>query len=134
MITRLIIAGATIVALGAPAAQAAQCSFFAVRSQCLFQFTTGNGNKSMIQQDQRGKTHGLQLAIHAQDGDNNNAYTGQKGTNEVALTVQNGNNNTAYTSQSGENKASVTIQNADGAWAATSSGGDNTLTYVIQSN
>jgi hypothetical protein len=73
MFTRLIIAGATIVALGAPAAQAASCNIFASifsRVQCAYQFTTGDNNKSTIKQDQRGQTSGLQLGIHIQDGDN----------------------------------------------------------------
>jgi hypothetical protein len=137
MFTRLIIAGATVVALGAPAAQAASCpiflSFFA-RVQCAYQFTTGHGNKARISQDQTGHTNGLQLAIQVQDGDNNNAYTGQKGTNEVALTVQDGNNNTAGTHQDGTNLASVTVQSGNGMWSTTGMSGNGGLVTSVQSN
>jgi len=137
MFTRLIIVGATMVALGAPAAQAASCpiflSFFS-RVQCAYQFTTGEGNKARISQNQVGHTTGLQLAIQVQDGDNNNAYTGQKGTNEVALTVQAGDNNTAGTHQNGTNLAAVTIQSGNGNWSSTSMNGNGAVSIGVQSN
>jgi hypothetical protein len=137
MFTRLIIAGATIVALGAPAAQAASCNIFASifsRVQCAYQFTTGDNNKSTIKQDQRGQTSGLQLGIHIQDGDNNVAYTGQKGTNDVALTAQVGDNNSAGTHQNGTNLLAVTVQSGNGNWSSTSMNGDGAVSIGVQGN
>jgi hypothetical protein len=76
MITRVLIVSAAVVALSAPAAQAAPCGpSFLSKMQCAFLFTTGNGNSSTVKQDQRGFNTGLNLAIHLQDGDNNRAKT-----------------------------------------------------------
>jgi hypothetical protein len=138
MITRFIIAGATIVALGAPAVQAAPAcpiflSFFS-KVQCSFQETTGNGNSALIKQDQRGFNRGLQLAIQIQHGDNNVAYTGQKGTNDVALTVQNGDNNTAGTHQEGTNLAAVTVQTGNNGWSTIGQSGNGGTAAVVQDN
>jgi hypothetical protein len=138
MITRFLIAGATIVALGAPAAQAAPaCPIFLAffsKVQCAFQDTTGNGNSAVIHQDQRGYSKGLNLAIQIQDGDNNRAYTGQKGTNEVALTIQNGDNNTAGTHQQGTELAAVTVQSGNGMWSSTSMNGNGAVSIGVQAN
>ncbi len=138
---RILIASATFVALASPVAEAMAAPpiwwcFFLPHSysqkQCAFNITHGSKNKAVIDQDQWGP--GFQFGLNWQNGDGNDAYTGQTGTNEVALTFQNGNNNTAYTSQNGNNKLSVTVQHGNGLWAATSSGGNNTVTAVVQSN
>jgi len=137
MLTRMIIAGATLVALGAPSVQARPihlpffwlCGPFTPQKQCAIQLDRGDNNTARTDQTMTG--YGLQYAFTGQRGNNNNAYTGQTGTNEVALTFQNGNNNTAYTSQTGGGH-SVTVQNGNGMWAASSSDGADTK--VIQSN
>lgn len=131
---RILVVSATLVALTSPAAQAAplwKC-FFLPQSQCAFNITHGNKNKARIDQDQWG--YGFQFGLTVQKGDGNDAYTGQKGTNDVALTFQNGNNNTAFTSQDGTNQGSVTVQSGNGLWGATSTGGNGNFTAVIQAN
>jgi hypothetical protein len=138
MFMRILVASATIVALASPAAQAAPLfklfhgCHFAFQTQCAKNVTKGNHNKARIDQDQWG--FGFQFAAQFQHGDGNNAYTGQKGTNDFALTVQDGNNNTAFTSQDGTNQASVTVQSGNGLWGATSTGGSGNLTAVVQAN
>lgn len=133
---RILVASAALVALASPPAQAGplfklfHSCHFAFQTQCAVNLTKGHHNKARIDQDQWG--YGFQFGMQIQNGDNNNAYTGQKGTNQVALTVQNGNNNTAYTSQQGSNQASITVQNGNGMWAASSSGAGST--YVFQNN
>jgi len=138
MITRFLIAGATIVALGAPAAQAAPaCPIFLSlfsKVQCALVATTGNGNTSVVRQDQRGHSAGLNLAVQLQNGDNNNAFTGQKGTNEIAVTIQDGNRNTAGTHQEGTNLAAVTVQSGNGLWSTTGMAGNGGLVTSFQSN
>jgi len=135
MITRFLIAGATIVALGAPAAQAAPfCPFFQPKVQCALLITHGNGNWSAVKQNQVGFSTGLNLAIQIQNGDNNKAYTGQKGTNEVAVTFQNGDNNTAGTHEQGTNLVAVTVQSGNGMWSSTSMNGDGAVSIGVQSN
>jgi len=144
MLTRLIIAGATIVALGAPSVQAGPvhhhlpffwlCGLFTPQKQCAIQLDLGDDNTART--DQTLTKRGLQYAFTVQHGNNNNAYTGQTGSNEIAMTFQNGNNNTAFTSQAGHNQISVTSQSGSqgGMWAATSSAGTDTVTTVVQSN
>jgi len=139
MITRFLAAGVAIVALGVPAVQAAPAcpiflSFFS-KVQCAFLVTTGNGNSSVVKQNQVGFSTGLNLAIQFQDGDDNRAYTGQKGTNEVALTAQTGNGNTAGTHQLGTNIAAVTVQTGTGnMWSTTGMSGNGGVVTSLQSN
>ena len=137
---RILLASAAIVALAVPPAQAGSlwklfdgCTF-GLQTQCAKNVTHGSNNKARIDQDQWG--NGFQFGFQIQNGNGNNAYTGQTGTNDVAFTLQNGNNNTAFTSQDGNNKASVTLQTGSqgGMWAASTSSGDNTATFVVQQN
>lgn len=139
MITRIILAGATIVALGAPSAQAGSlfhllCGPHVPAKQCAVNFMFGGtGNNETIKQTMTSR-HGFQFALQAQDGSNNNAYTEQVGKNQVALTFQNGDNNSAYTYQEGKNQLSTTVQNGNGMWAVTTVSEDNTVTHVEGSN
>lgn len=138
MITRIILAGATLVALGAPAAQAGPFHFlfcdFAKSSQCAINFMTGgDGNSETIKQTTTSR-HGFQFAFQSQDGSNNSAYTEQIGKNQVAVSVQTGDNNTAYTYQEGKNQLAVTTQNGNGMWALNVNAADNTVTTVTGSN
>jgi hypothetical protein len=144
MFTRILVVSAAAVALTVPGAQAAghgplfpfifNLCHFAQQSQCAINHARGDDNTALIDQEQWWP--GLQLGVQIQHGDDNNAYTGQTGSNQFAFTEQHGNHNTAYTSQSGYNQASVTVQTGSqgGMWAATSSAGTDTLTVVVQHN
>jgi hypothetical protein len=138
MFTRILIASAAFAALSTPSVQAASlfdCFFLPhadSQKQCAFNVTHNNSNKARIDQDQWGP--GVQFGLQFQDGNNNRAYTGQKGTDEVAVTIQKGNDNGAFTHQEGTGQISVTVQNGTGLWAGTSSIGDGTITAVSQTN
>jgi hypothetical protein len=137
MFSRIILASATLVALGAPAAQAGPFHFFlcnfAKSSQCAINFMTGDGNSETIKQTTTSR-HGFQFALQVQDGNNNNAYTEQIGKNQVAVSVQTGDNNHAYTYQEGKNQLAVTTQDGNGMWALNVNAADNTVTTVTGSN
>jgi long-subunit fatty acid transport protein len=138
MYLRILVASAALVALASPPAQAGSLfklfdgCHFAFQTQCAKNVTKGDHNKARIDQDQWGL--GFQFGAQFQHGDNNNAYTGQTGTNDFALTVQNGNNYTSFTSQDGTNQASVTVQSGNGLWGASTTGGNGNVTALVQAN
>jgi len=160
MFMRILIAGAALVALAVPPAQAGPlfnlfkgCSF-GVMTQCAKNITHGNGNKAKIYQDQwdAGFQFGFQIqdgngnsattrqkgtdqfALTFQKGDNNQAYTGQNGKDDFAVTAQIGDNNTAGTHQQGTSLAAVTVQSGNGMWSSTGMSGDGGVSIGVQSN
>lgn len=142
MITRLILAGAVIAALGVPTAQAGdlrysflQCLFggHALSKQCAAQFAKGNHNLARTDQTTTSR-FGIQFAYTEQLGDNNESYIGQVGSNQIAVSVQKGNKNGSYTYQEGRNQASATVQSGDGHWGAVSSIGNGAVTSIVQTN
>jgi hypothetical protein len=138
MLTRFIIASATVVALGTPAVQASPLHFLfglcghAKQTQCAIQLDRGDNNNATTVQFMNARGH--QFALTVQKGDNNNAYTGQKGTDDFALTFQKGDNNTAGTHQEGADLASVTVQNGNGMWHTTGMAGDGGAVVSYQAN
>lgn len=144
MLGRIVLASALLVALGAPSALAGgpgfslwhhykKCDSAAQVSQCALNFTTGNRNIAIIEQTTKSR-HSTQLGVIFQDGNNNQAYTGQVGKNQLSLTTQNGNNNGGFTYQQGSYNLSTTTQDGNGTWAATSSIGNGTYSHVTLSN
>ncbi|HEY0918579.1 hypothetical protein [Devosia sp.] len=138
---RLIVVGAAVLALAVPPVQAQAgplwpviqlCFLSAQSTQCAFQITRGDRNKALTHQETWQAGH--QFALTYQRGDDNRAYTGQEGTDQIAATVQVGDGNAAFTHQEGEDQFSATIQLGDGHWAGTSSIGEDTATFVFQSN
>ena len=137
MLTRLILAGATVVALGAPAAFAGGpspffCSF-AFSTQCAVQVTEGSHNKARTDQTTDHR-FGHQTAFTFQKGDSNRSYIGQDGKDEFATAMQIGNGNGAYTYQEGAHQTSTITQVSNGAWGGVSSIGDGAVTKISQTN
>jgi len=144
MLGRIFLAGAAVLALGAPSTLAgpvhgpfwplALACFHsqAQSTQCAIQVVKGNRNKART--DQTTEQPGFQFALTSQKGDDNRSYIGQDGTDQVAKSIQVGDGNASFTYQQGEDQFSKTVQIGDGHWAGTSSIGEDTSTSVFQSN
>ena len=146
MLVRLVIAGVALATLStAPVVAgpnilgvALACAFSPAQTkQCAFQHVE-NGDRNTARTRQTYVQHSpgssLQLGVTVQNGDDNWAYTGQNGEDQIAVTIQSGNENTSFTHQSGEDQFSATVQIGDGHWAGTSSIGDDTATVIVQTN
>lgn len=145
MLHRTLLTLMAVMALGAPSVLAGgsglqiwmlakHCGHGAVSSQCAYQTVTGNHNIAVTEQftSMHGKKHrSVQFSLTKQHGDDNKAYTGQFGQNQVSTTSQNGNDNGAYTYQEGKHQASQTSETGNGQWSSTSSIGDHTTTSVV---
>ena len=109
------------------------CDNVGVQAQCAVQYVTGDNDYEITEQYTRqyGPDHNVQVALTGQDGDNDQAYTGQFGKNQSSLTLQTGDNNGAFTYQKGKDAYSESIQTGNGEWSSTSSIGTDTHTSVV---
>jgi hypothetical protein len=144
MLGRLALAGTMVIAMGASVAVAGspggllfwlynKCDDLAKQSQCAVQITHGDDNLAVMEQTTKSRSS-TQLGITLQNGDNNQAYTGQVGKNQISLTTQSGDGHGGFIYQEGKYNYSTTKQDGNGTWAASSSIGDGTHAIVTVTN